>query len=100
MKTRAFYPAWAVVITTLSAFSALAEPVDAGTSEEAKEKAALHARIYNQQSLDAFRACRGRPAGVECSYALPSLDGISPGKRVEGTCWAPENPTRKPQVCR
>lgn len=98
MKTGRLYLASAIVLGALSAIRVLAAPVDVGGSDESRQKAARHARMYNEQSKEAFEACRGRSSGVPCSYVVTPL-GTTYSRRVEGSCWAPESSQKLPLVC-
>jgi len=77
----------------------LAAPVDAGDGPQSKEKTVRHLQIYSAQPKEAFDACRGRASGVPCTYVVAPL-GTTYRRQVEGSCWAPENANRMPQVCR
>jgi len=90
-----------LLATLLTAsFMAHAAPADAGNSPGAREKAARHARDYNESPPEARAACRDRASGTACSYILPPSAVRLYDKKVEGSCWAPENSTRLPTVCR
>lgn len=79
--------------------SAMATPVDVGSSPESARKAALHLRVYNEQPKAAFDACRGRASGTSCTYSVTPM-GTAYTRQVEGSCWAPETPRKVALVCR
>lgn len=89
----------AVLATVTGMSVATASTIDAGATPESARKSALHLRVYNEQPKEAFDACRGRRAGVPCSYSV-SPPGTGYVRRVEGTCWAPETPRPVAPVCR